>query len=93
MNRTPTPGPVAASSGNESKLFGMDKPMKTMNQAQLNDKRIAVLEEGMELCLERLDCFGHDLKVLLVEINIVNEWIREKFGKRPTFYQIGRAHV
>jgi len=50
--------------------------------------RIDLLESGMKTCRDRLDGFGQELKVLMVEINIISEFIQEQFGKSKNNFLI-----
>jgi hypothetical protein len=45
------------------------------------EDRVSHLELQMKRSKSRLDGFSQELKVLLVEVNIVSEWITENFGK------------
>jgi hypothetical protein len=51
-------------------------------------ERIELLEGGLKTCKDRLDGFGQELKVILVEINIVCEWIRGRFGNVSNYTQL-----
>lgn len=53
-------------------------PMKT-------EDRVSHLEHQMRRSKLKLDGFSQELKILLVEVNIVCEWITENFGKKVNF--------
>jgi len=46
-----------------------------------SEERVNYLEHEMKRSKSRMDGFSQELKILLVEVNIVCEWITENFGK------------
>ncbi len=49
--------------------------------AEADEDRLSSLENEARTNKARMDAFSQELKILLVEINIVSEWISQKFGK------------
>ena len=49
--------------------------------AESEEDRLLALENEVRTSKARADAFSQELKILLVEINIVSEWISQKFGK------------
>jgi hypothetical protein len=62
--------PKASSSGGS----GSKKRSTSNISIEALAERVAALESGNS-------AFQHDLRVLMVEINLISEWIKDKFGK------------
>src|SRR5688572_25508418 len=60
--------PKASSSGTKKKRSASNISLETLAN------RVTALESGNS-------AFQHDLQVLMVEINLISEWIKNKFGK------------
>jgi hypothetical protein len=83
----PTPPPPENEYGPSAFVSGaaFEPPSSNANNAQKTGPkfgpRITSLEEEMDLYQEKIDGLSYEHKVLMAQIQLMQEWIKEEFGK------------
>jgi alpha-D-ribose 1-methylphosphonate 5-triphosphate synthase subunit PhnI len=62
-------------------IVNLVRSCRVGRMAEADEDRLSSLENEARTNKARMDAFSQELKILLVEINIVSEWISQKFGK------------